>query len=72
MLEQLPMLGVEVVYQYINKAIANKLFNEAKKLKIIYEGKVITLAKFLKSRKSDYEIDDIYTTLLKAAKGETK
>ena len=71
-LEQLPMLGVEVVYEYINKAIANKLFNEAKKLKIIYEGKVITLAQFLKSRKIDYEIDDIYTTLLKAAKGETK
>lgn len=66
------MLGVEVVYQYINKATANKLFNEAKKLKIIYEGEVITLAKFLKLRKNDYEIDDIYTTLLKAAKGETK
>lgn len=60
MLEQLPMLGVEVVYEYINKATANKLFNEAKKLKIIYEGKAITLAQFLKSRKIDYEIDDIY------------
>lgn len=71
-LEQLPMLGVEVVYEYINKTMANRLFNDAKKLKIIYEGKVITLAQFLKSRKNDYEIDDIYTTLLRAAKGETK
>ena len=37
-LEQLPMLGVEVVYQDITKDMANRLLNEAKKYKIICNG----------------------------------
>ena len=46
MLEQLPMLGVEVIYEEITKDLANRLLDEAKKHKIIYNGKIVTLQKF--------------------------
>lgn len=69
-LEQLPMLEVEVVYEELTKDLANKLLNEAKKLKIIYRGKRVTLATFLKASKSDYEVEEIYNALVKIAKGK--
>ena len=72
-LEQLPMLGVEVVYQDITKDMANRLLNEAKKYKIICNGKVITLQKFFNAGKKDegfaYEIAATYDVLTKIAKG---
>lgn len=64
MLEQLPMLGVEVVYEEITKDMANRLLDEAKKLKIIYKKKVVTLAKFLNSRCKDYEVENTYNALV--------
>ena len=73
MLEQLPMLGVEVVYEETTKDMANRLLNEAKKYKIIYNDKVITLQKFFNARKKDegfaYEIAATYNVLVKIAKG---
>lgn len=73
MLEQLPMLGVEVVYEEITKDMANRLLNEAKKYKIIYNDKVVTLQKFFNARKKDegfaYEIAATYNVLVKIAKG---
>ena len=72
-LEQLPMLGVEVIYEEITKDMANRLLNEAKKYKIIYNDKVITLQKFFNARKKDegfaYEIAATYNVLVKIAKG---
>ena len=63
-LEQLPMLGVEVVYEEITKDMANRLLNEGKNLKIIYKNKVVTLQKFLNSRNKDYEIENTYNALV--------
>ena len=72
-IEQLPMLGVEVVYQDITKDLANRLLNEAKKYKIICNGKVITLQRFFNEGKKDegfaYEIAATYDVLVKIAKG---
>lgn len=72
-IEQLPMLGVEVVYEEITKDMANRLLNEAKKYKIIYNGKVITLQKFFNAGKKGkgfaYEIAGTYDVLEKIAKG---
>ena len=72
-LEQLPMLGVEVVYEEITKDMANRLLNEAKKYKIILNEKVITLQKFFNAGKKDkgfaYEIAATYNVLEKIAKG---
>lgn len=72
-LEQLPMLGVEVVYQDITKDMANRLLNEAKKYKVICNGKVVTLQKFFNAGKKDegfaYEIAATYDVLVKIAKG---
>lgn len=72
-IEQLPMLGVEVIYEEITKDMANRLLNEAKKYKIIYNGKVITLQKFFNAGKKDegfaYEIAATYDVLVKIAKG---
>lgn len=72
-IEQLPMLGVEVVYQDITKDLANRLLNEAKKYKIICNGKVVTLQKFFNLGKKDegfaYEIAATYNVLEKIAKG---
>jgi hypothetical protein len=72
-IEQLPMLGVEVVYQDITKDMANRLLNEAKKYKIILNGKVVTLQKFFNAGKKDkgfaYEIAATYDVLVKIAKG---
>lgn len=72
-IEQLPMLGVEVVYEEITKEMANRLLNEAKKYKIICNGKVITLQKFFNAGKKDkgfaYEIAATYNVLEKIAKG---
>lgn len=72
-IEQLPMLGVEVVYQDITKDMANRLLNEAKKYKIICNGKVVTLQKFFNAGKKDkgfaYEIAATYNVLEKIAKG---
>lgn len=72
-IEQLPMLGVEVVYQDITKDMANRLLNEAKKYKIICNGKVVTLQKFFNEGKKDegfaYEIAATYNVLTKIAKG---
>ena len=65
--EQLPMLNIEVIYQEITKDLANRLLGEAKKLKIIYRDKAVTLAKFLKASSSDYEVENIYNTLIKVA-----
>ena len=67
MLEQLPMLGVEVIYEEITKDMANKLLDEAKKHKIIYKDKVVMLQKFLNSRSKDYEVENIYNALVKVA-----
>lgn len=66
-LEQLPMLEVEVVYQEVTKDLANRLLGEAKKLKIVYRSKVVTLATFLKASKGDYEVENIYNALMKVA-----
>ena len=72
-LEQLPMLGVEVVYEEITKDMANRLLNEAKKYKIILNEKVVTLQKFFNAGKKDkgfaYEIAATYNVLEKIAKG---
>lgn len=72
-LEQLPMLGIEVVYEEITKDLANRLLNEAKKHKIILNEKVVTLQKFFNAGKKDegfaYEIAGTYDVLVKIAKG---
>ena len=72
-IEQLPMLGVEVVYEEITKDMANRLLNEAKKYKIILNEKVVTLQKFFNAGKKDkgfaYEIAATYNVLTKIAKG---
>ena len=72
-LEQLPMLGVEVVYEDITQDMANRLLNEAKKYKIIHNEKVVTLQKFFNAGKKDegfaYEIAATYDVLTKIAKG---
>lgn len=72
-IEQLPMLGVEVVYQEVTQEMANRLLNEAKKYKIIYNKKVVTLQKFFNAGKKDkgfaYEIAATYDVLVKIAKG---
>lgn len=72
-LEQLPMLGVEVVYQDITQDLANRLLNEAKKHKIILNEKVVTLQNFFNAGKKDkgfaYEIAATYNVLEKIAKG---
>lgn len=72
-LEQLPMLGVEVIYQDITQDMANRLLNEAKKYKIILNEKVVTLQKFFNAGKKDkgfaYEIAATYDVLTKIAKG---
>lgn len=72
-IEQLPMLGIEVVYEEITKDMANRLLNEAKKYKIILNGKVVTLQRFLNAGKKDegfaYEIAGTYDVLTKIAKG---
>ena len=72
-LEQLPMLGIEVVYKEITKEMANRLLKEAKKYKIICNGKVVTLHKFFNIGKKDegfaYEIAATYDVLTKIAKG---
>lgn len=70
-IEQLPMLGVEVVYEELSKELANRLLNEAKQHKIIYNGKVVTLQKFLAARKGvgfSYEVENTYKILVKIAK----
>ena len=71
-LEQLPMLGVEVIYEEITKDMANKLLDEAKKHKIIYKDKVVTLQKFLNSRGKDYEVENTYNALVKVAQKNIK
>ena len=72
-IEQLPMLGIEVVYEDTTKDMANRLLNEAKKYKIICNGKVVTLQKFFNAGKKDegfaYEIAWTYDVLVKIAKG---
>lgn len=72
-LEQLPMLGIEVVYEEITKDIANRLLNEAKKYKIILNEKVVTLQKFFNAGKKDkgfaYEIAGTYDVLVKITNG---
>lgn len=72
-IEQLPMLGVEVIYEEITKDMANRLLNEAKKYKIILNGKVVTLQRFLNAGKKDegfaYEIAGTYDVLVKIARG---
>lgn len=72
-IEQLPMLGIEVVYEDTTKNMANRLLNEAKKYKIILNEKVVTLQKFFNAGKKDkgfaYEIAATYDVLVKIAKG---
>lgn len=72
-IEQLPMLGVEVIYQDITQDMANRLLNEAKKYKIVLNEKVVTLQKFFNAGKKDkgfaYEIAATYNVLTKIAKG---
>ena len=72
-IEQLPMLGVEVLYEEITKDMANRLLNEAKKYKIILNEKVVTLQRFFNAGKKDkgfaYEIAATYDVLTKIAKG---
>ena len=72
-IEQLPMLGVEVVYEEITQDLANRLLKEAKKYKIILNEKVVTLQKFFNAGKKDkgfaYEIAATYDVLVKIAKG---
>ena len=71
-IEQLPMLGIEVAYEEITKDLANRLLNEAKKYKIICNGKVVTLQRFFNAGKKDegfaYEIAATYNVLEKIAK----
>ena len=72
-IEQLPMLGVEVVYEELTKDMANRLLNEAKKYKIILNEKIVTLQRFFNAGKKDkgfaYEIAATYNVLEKIAKG---
>ena len=72
-IEQLPMLGIEVVYEEVTKDMANRLLNEAKRYKIILNEKVVTLQKFFNAGKKDkgfaYEIAATYDVLVKIAKG---
>lgn len=72
-IEQLPMFGVEVVYEETTKDMANRLLNEAKKYKIICNGKVVTLQRFFNAGKKDkgfaYEIAATYNVLVKIANG---
>ena len=72
-LEQLPMFGIEVVYEDTTKDMANRLLNEAKKYKIILNEKVVTLQRFFNAGKKDegfaYEIAATYDVLVKIAKG---
>lgn len=72
-IEQLPMLGIEVVYEDTTKDMANRLLNEAKKYKIILNEKVVTLQRFFNAGKKDkgfaYEIAATYDVLTKIAKG---
>lgn len=72
-IEQLPMLGIEVVYEDTTKDMANRLLNEAKKYKIILNEKIVTLQKFFNTGKKDegfaYEIAATYDVLTKIAKG---
>lgn len=72
-IEQLPMLGIEVVYEDTTKDMANRLLNEAKKYKIILNEKIVTLQKFFNAGKKDkgfaYEIAATYDVLTKIAKG---
>lgn len=72
-IEQLPMLGIEVVYEDTTKDMANRLLNEAKKYKIILNEKIVTLQKFFNAGKKDkgfaYEIAGTYDVLVKIAKG---
>ena len=72
-IEQLPMLGVEVVYEETTQDLANRLLKEAKKYKIILNEKVVTLQKFFNAGKKDegfaYEIAATYNVLVKIAKG---
>lgn len=72
-LEQLPMLGIEVFYEDTTKDMANRLLNEAKKYKIIYNEKVVTLQRFFNEGKKGkgfaYEIAATYNVLEKIAKG---
>ena len=72
-IEQLPMLGVEVVYQEVTQEMANRLLKEAKKYKIILNEKVVTLQRFFNAGKKDkgfaYEIAATYDVLTKIAKG---
>lgn len=72
-IEQLPMLGIEVVYEDTTKDMANRLLNEAKKYKIIYNEKVVTLQRFFNAGKKDegfaYEIAATYDVLVKIARG---
>lgn len=72
-IEQLPMLGIEVVYEDTTKDMANRLLNEAKKYKIILNEKIVTLQKFFNAGKKDkgfaYEIAATYDVLEKIAKG---
>ena len=72
-IEQLPMLGIEVVYEEVTKDMANRLLNEAKKYKIILNEKIVTLQKFFNAGKKDkgfaYEIAATYDVLTKIAKG---
>lgn len=72
-IEQLPMLGIEVVYEDTTKDMANRLLNEAKKYKIILNEKVVTLQRFFNEGKKDkgfaYEIAATYNVLENIAKG---
>lgn len=72
-IEQLPMLGIEVVYEDTTKDMANRLLNEAKKYKIILNEKIVTLQRFFNAGKKDkgfaYEIAATYNVLTKIAKG---
>lgn len=72
-IEQLLMLGVEVVYEDTTKDMANRLLNEAKKYKIILNEKIVTLQRFFNAGKKDkgfaYEIAATYNVLEKIAKG---
>ena len=62
-----------ILYEEITKDMANRLLNEAKKYKIICNGKVVTLQRFFNEGKKDkgfaYEIAATYDVLTKIAKG---